>query len=218
MNWFDIFSDIIWHPGIGDATWRGWITVLLYYSTGGLALALWLHQRSTRRFPAADKAANIADRRLYGSLALLLTLLGVARQGGYLRWITELGRTIAWENGWYARRTFPQQQAIHLIYYGSLLLLILLAWGNRHTLLRHGLPLLGTVVLLGFTGIRMVSLHATDTLLTYRQVAGVRLGTALEVGSLLFIAVSLLMPYCVPHFLQWLSHRRHTPVIASTDA
>lgn len=190
--------------------------MLLYYGTALLAFALWSKERGqsdqqVSLYPSTSTSPANSESTawLYGAVAILLIILGVARQSGYFRWITEVGRAIAWEQGWYASRTLPQQQVIHLVYYGSVLLFLVLAWRNRHALLRHGPVLLGVIFLLGFVSVRAVSLHAVDVLLTYRRVAGLRLGTTLEVGSLIFIAIALLIPYLIPVRMQFFYHRPH---------
>ena len=107
MEVYRIFSNIIWQPGIGDNNGWGWSAVVLYYVTALLAGALvWQSGRSQPQSVARQ------DRRFFAGLALLFLGLGLARQTGALRWLTNLGRAVAWEQGWYTHRTLPQQQII----------------------------------------------------------------------------------------------------------
>ena len=192
MEVYRIFSNIIWQPGIGDNNGWGWSAVALYYVTALLAGALvWQSGRSQPQSVARQ------DRRFFAGLALLFLGLGLARQTGALRWLTNLGRAVAWEQGWYTHRTLPQQQIIAGIYYSAIVLLLILVWLNRRTLWRNGLLLLGVVLLLGYLGVRAVSLHSIDYMLTYRRIGGIPWGSAIELGSLLFIGTMLLLLYTV---------------------
>jgi len=197
MNFFKFFSQVLWRPGIGDNNWWGWSAVVLYYGTALLAALLaW---RACRK-PVAPQEKR--DTRFFVLLALLFFGLGVIRQFGLLRWFTQLGRTIAWQHEWYMARTLPQQQLIQVIFYGTALLIILLLWLNRQRLLRRGPLVLGVATLLGYLGIRTVSLHSLDYLFAYRRVEGIPLGVAFELGSLLFISAALVLPPLFRH-CQW---------------
>ncbi len=179
-NPFDLFSHIIWRPGIGDNTWWGWSTVAVYYGTALLAVTLYWQQRRTEK----------SDGRFYVTLALLLLGLGVARQTGLLRWFTEAGRSVAWAEGWYMTRWLVQRQLVCGGLYGGMLLLVLLLWLNRHALRQHGAILLGVSFLLSFVAIRAISFHNVDLWLSRRRM-GIPMNTLLEVGALLWIALSL---------------------------
>ena len=183
----DIVSHIVWHPGIGDDSWVSWIIVGVYY--GIALLALIFHIQGRRELGETG-----GKSQFYFWLAMLLGALGIARHMGLLRWFTELGRALAREQGWYWQRTATQQEIIQSFYYGCGLLFLLLIWLNRHTIVRYGAVLIGVVMLIGFLAIRSVSLHSVDAMLNYRQILGVRWGTAFEIGSLLWIGIMLLLP------------------------
>ncbi len=200
-NLFDLFSHIIWRPGIGDNIWWGWSTVALYYGTALLATLLYMQQRRTEK----------PDGRFYATLALLLLGLGIARQTGLLRWFTELGRAIAREEGWYTTRWLVQQQLVRDGLYGGFLLLLLLLWLNRHALRRQGIILLGVSFLLCFVAIRAISFHNIDFWLSRRHM-GIPMNTLLEGGALLWIALSLCFAggYCASLYpRRWLDRRRN---------
>jgi hypothetical protein len=182
MNPFDLFSHIIWRPGIGDNTWWGWTTVALYYGTALLAGLVYTAQRRTRR-----------AGRFYLAVALLLLGLGLARQTGLLRWLTELGRTLAWQEGWYGARWPVQRQLVQGGIYGGIGLFLLLTWLNRRTLQEHGALLAGLIGLLSFVAIRAISLHQVDAWLSRRRM-GVPINMLLEGGTLLWIALALAVP------------------------
>ena len=180
VNPFDLFYHITWHPGIGDNHWWGWTTVAVYYGTALLAGTIYIQHRRH----------EVADGRFYATQALLLLGLGIVRQTGLLHWFTEVGRSIAWEEGWYATRWLVQRQLVRGGFYGGMLLLLLLIWLNRHALHRHGATLLGVAFLLSFVAVRAISLHNIDAWLS-RRYMGIPMNTLLEVGALLWIGLSL---------------------------
>ncbi len=180
MNPFDLFSHIIWRPGIGDNTWWGWTTVALYYGTALLAGLVYTMQRRRAK----------TDGRFYLAVALLLLGLGLARQTGLLRWFTEAGRTLAWQEGWYGTRWLVQRQLVQGGIYGGIGLFLLLAWLHRRTLQQHGSLLAGLIGLLSFVAIRAISLHQVDAWLSRRRM-GIPINTLLEGGTLLWIALAL---------------------------
>lgn len=192
----EIFSHTIWRPGIDDNTWRGWLTLALYYSAGLTALIVWFGQRrrSMGTKQAEQQSTQRQEQQFPFILGILLLVLGVSSQIGLLRWFTSLGRTVAAAQGWYYDRSSTQYTMIQGMYVGSACLLLLLIWLNRRALLRHGPTLLGFVFLLGFLSVRAVSLHRVDTILYYRRLWGLPMGFVLEAGSLLFIIVALILP------------------------
>jgi len=191
-----IFSQVIWRPGMSDNNWWGWSAVALYYVIALLSISRVWH--TVYRLP---KAHIDRDNYFYAELAILFFGLGIARQIGALRWLTNAGRAIAWEQGWYMHRTLPQQQIIQIISYGSILLFLLLVWLNRQTIWRHGLVLLGVVTLLGYLAIHAVSLHSVDYMLNSRHIGGLPLGPSIEVGTLVFVGAALLLPLVFRHFM-----------------
>lgn len=180
MNPFDLPTHVIWRPGIGDNSWWGWATVAAYYGTALLAgLVATDHRRRA-----------MANSHVYAMVALLLFGLAIARQVGLLRWLTEVGRAVAWQEGWYMNRWLLQRQLVRGGLYGGVLLLLLLIWLNRRTLRHHGATLLGVSFLLSFIAIRAISYHNIDLWLA-RQWMGIPINTLLEMGALLWIACSL---------------------------
>jgi hypothetical protein len=177
MTLWDSLTRIIWRPGLGDNNWAGWLTVGLYYGVG-----LWAFWRSYRQ--------HHRDRHFYLGLALLLLLLGGARQFGLLRWITEWGREVARLEGWYTTRWWLQRRLVWGGGYAGLALFGWLAWHNRRQLRQRGAILLGVVFLVSFVAIRAVSFHNMDVWLSRRR-WGMPGNTLLEVGALLWIALAL---------------------------
>jgi hypothetical protein len=177
---FAITLDDRWHPGIGDPTLGGWLTVFAYF------VAAWLCWRS-----ALAAESNPLHRRrkraFWSAFALLLLLLGVNKQLDLQTWFTQVGRDIALSEGWYEHRQLVQTifiAAIGLV--GCLALVFLFVFARR--LSRGNLAAVaGAAFLVTFVLIRAASFHHVDRMLGIR-LAGLKLNWVLELGGILCIA------------------------------
>ena len=160
-----------WHPGIGDPTLAGWVTV------GGYALATLLCFVVHRRTPER------AERRFWWLVGLLLVLLGINKQLDLQTWLTEVGRDMALAQGWYEQRRIVQGLLIFWLGMG--------VWGVKRWLgvrLRtlsqparlagQGLMLLALFVL-----IRAASFHHVDAWLGL-SLATLRVNVVLELSAI----------------------------------
>jgi hypothetical protein len=166
-------SDGRWHPGIGDPTPMGWITVVAY----GLSAALcW---RCARQLPAPV---------FWWGITAALLLLGLNKQLDLQTWFTQWGRDMARRDGWYAQR--HHYQVVFIAIMGSVCLAAVLAMALA--LRRHWLAYLwvwsGTALLLFFIVARAASFHHVDALLM-SELGGVRLNWVFELGGLAMISV-----------------------------
>src|SRR5262249_3506116 len=85
-----------WSPGIGDPTIAGWVTVALY---AVVAVSVF------------KTLGNVTDRRentLWRAFFLLLVMLGINKQLDLQTALTELGRVLAFAEGWYDQRKTVQ--------------------------------------------------------------------------------------------------------------
>ena len=172
-----------WHPGIGDPTAIGWITVAAY---GSAALLCFLCQR---RSPQGD------HRRFWWFMALVMVLLGVNKQLDLQTWFTEVGRDMAREQGWYARR-----QLVQMVFITGLLLAALAVRGWLVKRLVNLDPYarragIGLLLLMVFVIVRAASFHHIDALLGM-SLQGMRFNAVLElsgIGVIIFAAYGRLM-------------------------
>ncbi len=168
-------SNARWEPGIGDPTVFGWVTVLAY----GLAMLLcYLCHRKAVPGPA---------RRFWLLMALIMLALGLNKQLDLQTWFTEVGRDMALEHGWYARRRLVQVVFIVWLVLAALMLrtkLLQLVRGmDRHArAAAMGLLLLGVFVV-----VRAASFHHVDVLLGL-SLEGLPVNAALELGGIGLIA------------------------------
>jgi hypothetical protein len=203
-----------WSPGIGDPTFVGWITVFAYLLasylcwrvfrqfrlsdpagnrplTTGYAVpvtvflvALAGAKRHTSRLPLPVRLAA-----LWLAVGVALLLLGINKQLDLQTALTEIGRMMARDEGWYARRARVQLVFIVLVVLTG-------AWGLRAILLlAHGGlrsvrgVLIGMVFLVCFVAIRASSFHHVDNLLGY-HLGGFKMNWLLELGGISFVGVN----------------------------
>ena len=171
-----------WSPGIGDPTLLGWLTVAAYVG------AAWLCLRA-RRVALVEQAAG--ERRgavtFWGLGALALAALALNKQLDLQTALTEFGRVIAHEQGWYERRRFVQLGAVILVGLATVAACgagCRLARGN---LRRLWLAILGALELGAFVIIRATSIHKVDKLIG-ADFLGVRVNGWLELGGISCIA------------------------------
>lgn len=174
-----------WHPGIGDPTPIGWITVVAY---GGAALLCFLCQR---------KSAPGPHRQFWWLMALAMLLLGINKQLDLQTWFTEVGRDMAREQGWYARRRWVQMVFIAW--------LLLAAVAARGWLAKRLVDLdryahragIGLLVLMVFVVVRAASFHHIDKLL-WLTFEGMRFNALLELSGIALIALAAIGRLKVP--------------------
>lgn len=200
-----------WSPGIGDPTFVGWITALAYLLVSALCFHIF-NQYRTRARRGGQPALALpivallmaflgGERRLgrvplSGRLAalwlwvgVLLFLLGINKQLDLQTALTEIGRMMAEEEGWYERRAQVQLAfivGVVLIGAWCLAAVVRLARGGLSTV--RGV-LLGTLFLMCFVAIRASSFHHVDALLGY-HFAGFKLNWLIELGGIAFVGVS----------------------------
>lgn len=170
-----------WQPVIGDPTWQGWATVLVYLATMGLALA------AVGRMGPAD-GRRTRERIFWLVTALVMAALAVNKQLDLQSALTAAGRCLAQAQGWYDRRR-PVQigflaglAVLALVFLGVLLKLL------KGSLSRSILPVVGLVFVCAFVLMRATGFHHADRLLGL-PVLGLRTNTVLEWTGPLLISL-----------------------------
>jgi hypothetical protein len=172
-----------WHPGIGDPTAGGWLIAFAYFGAAWLAwkaLAGWESQRSPR------------SRRFWQFILGAMLVLGVNKQLDLQTAFTNIGRWLAWHQGWYADRRGVQVAFIALLLVGGVALLVALLWWLRPLSRAQQLGLAGLCALGAFVMIRAASFHHVDMLLGL-ELGGLRVNWLLEGGSIAVIAAGAAM-------------------------
>jgi len=166
-----------WSPGIGDPTIGGWVTVALY------ALA------AISTFKTFRVVIDGGENTLWRAMFLLLVLLGINKQLDLQSAITELGRVLASEEGWYDERRTVQLWFVLGVAAVCLALAIMLLGLARNAPLATWIALSGMTVLLAFVLIRAASFHHIDRFIGDR-ILGLKWNWILEMGGISIVLLS----------------------------
>jgi len=194
---------IEWSPTIGDPTVMGWLTVLAYFVTAWLCLrAFNTEKRGPERpyrqtVPALFRVlrkswphppAPARRAALWLFLAIVFFFLGINKQLDLQSLLTEVGKTLAYEQGWYDQRRIAQAILIGLVLVAGVASLVSLGWLVRGQLSDFRLPLAGLTFIVVFVVIRATSFHNVDELLGLK-LRGVRMNWVLELTGIGIVTV-----------------------------
>ncbi len=170
-----------WSPGIGDPTPMGWLTVVAYFVA---ALACYRAYQRSRRAARAPGEGRVAI--VWGGLALLLAILGVNKQLDLQSLLTAIGRTMAYEQGWYEERRAVQRIFVLGVAAGALAAAAGLVALARGHVVRLAPALFGAVFLFAFVLVRASSFHHMDAFIAL-DFCGIRMNWLLELSGIAFI-------------------------------
>jgi hypothetical protein len=149
--------DGAWHPGIGDPTPIGWLTVIAYF------LAAW---GCWTAFLTASPTSGARSReRFWLLLAVTLGALGINKQLDLQTALTEIGRALAHAGGWYERRHEVQFSFIVGVVVSGAGALAAMGWLLWPPSVGRAFALGGLIFLLSFVLIRASSFHHVDLFL-----------------------------------------------------
>ena len=171
-----------WHPGIGDPSAMGWVTVVAYFIAAIVLLRQW-------RLSAEIYQNHLKmHRRLLFLFAVTMIGLGINKQLDLQTWLTNVGGDISRAQGWWENRRVAQAVVLTLIVLcgGALMMVIVKADG---VVKEHRMALLGFLVLIVFVVVRASSFFQMDRLINFR-VFGFRMNWFLELGGIAIIAAS----------------------------
>lgn len=164
-------NEFAWRPGIGDPTIGGWFTVALYF------VAVWSTWRTAQSLFLGREVT------IWRSISLMFVALGINKQLDLQSALTEVGRIIALDQGWYGQRQIVQVwfiigvAAVCILIAGGLLILA------RRAPLPTWMALVGTTIVLAFVLIRAASFHHIDRFIGDR-VLGLKWNWVLEMGGI----------------------------------
>ena len=170
-----------WSPGIGDPSFGGWFTVLLYVG------AAYLSYRTAKFVDVLG--APRAEFVVWLLLAVCLGLLGINKQLDLQSALTELGRYLAYHQGWYEYRRTVQFLFILTILVLAVVLgifILLLVWQMPKPTI---LALLGALFIVGFVLVRAASFHQVDHLIG-TSILGLRWNWIIEMGGLVIVQIA----------------------------
>lgn len=170
-----------WSPGLGDNTWVGWLTVVVYL-VAGLAAA-----RAARAVP--DSAVGARRERLFWWIAAVTLLaLAVNKQADLQTLLTMIARCHAQLSGWYNDRRIVQVAFIEVIAGAGVLSLAVLALILRGILGRVWPALLGLGFVCVFVVVRAASFHHVDIFLG-SSIGGIKMNWLLELPGPTLVAL-----------------------------
>jgi hypothetical protein len=158
-----------WHPGIGDPTWIGWLTVGAYAFAVVLAWMAYRSAASDARRLAPSHPYEAANERLVATFWLLafamVAALGINKQLDLQSLFTQVLRDAARVEGWYDERRRYQFAFVVAISGTSAVIIGTVAWIMRVVLDRVWLAVVGLGALSTFVVIRAASFHHVDAIL-----------------------------------------------------
>ncbi|HPC59181.1 MAG TPA: hypothetical protein PKX23_00855 [Verrucomicrobiota bacterium] len=175
----DFISQLRWRPQIGDPSFMGWFTVAAY-ALAAAAAAL------TAARPALRRPGEPWRERVWWGVAMLLAFLCVNKQLDLQSLLTDIGRVIARQQGWYEhRRDFQKWAVVGVVLmasgFGGWFI-----WRFRGFWLSHKLLVAGLFFLVTFICVRMVSFHHVDEVLGLRP-AGFKMNWLLELTGIFLV-------------------------------
>jgi hypothetical protein len=170
-------TQLHWRPHIGDPGFLGWFTVVAY-ALGGL-LALQAGRQADRN--------NNRERLLWFWVAGLMGFLCLNKQLDLQSLFTDLGRVLAREQGWYAKRRGVQEAFVLILLMGGGWLFFLAYWRFRSFWRHHALLLMGVFFTVTFIIVRATSFHHIDRFLG-TPVIGMRINVILELSGIAMVA------------------------------
>ena len=195
MSWTEFISQIYWRPRIGDASFMGWLTVAAYGLTTILCLIVALKQSAEAGGSQAAGVASAENKgaslqhRMWMGVAVLMAFLCLNKQLDLQSLLTNIGRIVANQGGWYEQRRTVQFWFVVAVGLASIAAFVFLAWKTRSIFRGRTLLLLGLSMLLLFVVMRAASFHHVGVFLE-RRVLGLKLNWVLELGSIALVAVS----------------------------
>ena len=169
-----------WSPGIGDPTIVGWVTVFFYF------VGAWeCHRLSTIH----SVAVNQRERAIWWALTLGLLALGINKQLDLQSALTEIGRFVAMQRGWFGERHEVQKQFVYGVAALAAFTAIAGVYLSREAPPAAIFALVGGILLLGFVVMRAASFHHFDYFIR-REVLGLSTNGIIEIGGIWIIAVS----------------------------
>lgn len=187
MNDISPLMQIHWRPGIGDPTFIGWFTVAAYVAAFIFSLA---YMRRLDRTHSEDHAPE--GRRLWRLIALILLLLGINKQLDLQTLLTETGRLLAKQQGWYEQRRSVQALFIAVIASGGIYLFLIVWRAYKNVWRENLLPIAGMLFLIAFVVIRAASFHHVDRILGWHP-GGFKLNWILELGGIACIMATAIV-------------------------
>jgi hypothetical protein len=189
----ELIQHLRWRPTIGDPSLMGWLTVAAY---GLAAIIAFLAAHRAGRAPGLA----LGSRTTWLLVSLLMSFLCLNKQLDLQSLLTDIGRVIAWKQGWYEdRREFQKWFVIGALGISCIIAFVTII-GFRQFWRYHFLLACGLVFLLTFIVVRAISFHHVDIFLR-SQVAGAKMNWVLELTGIALVTTAAIRDWRNPRRL-----------------
>ena len=172
-----------WAPGIGDPTVIGWITVIVYFIVAVICL-----KAAFTTIQNNKQTTEKSIKTFWIFLTLFLVALGINKQFDFQSLLTQIGRDISVEQGWYKHRRIVQMYFVSMIGTIGIIALTFLIKTYHNTYSSIKITLAGCITLFVFIVIRASSFHHIELLIDMK-LFGIKVNWLLELGSLVIIGI-----------------------------
>ena len=194
MSLFTLLStdaDGLWHPGIGDPTPLGWLTVVAYVVA---AIAAFRAAQRNHTPPAGLRedphgAGRTAVLWFWVAVGISMVVLGINKQLDLQTFFTESLRSMAKQQGWYENRRVFQVGFIVSLALGGAATLALVVYALRRVFRYIVGGAVGLSLITSFVLVRAASFHHVDQLLGAGKI---RLNWVLELSGIAVVLLAAL--------------------------
>jgi hypothetical protein len=180
--WEHEVASFNWTPGIGDPTFVGWLTVVLYFAT---SISCWKLRYKIE--PDGRRRSN--EDLAWRFIAILFLALGINKQLDLQTAFTEAGRVVAHLQGWYEQRRPIQLDFIGLVAATCVTVAITLLIWMRRAPIPTWLALMGTILVFGYVLIRAASFHHIDRFIG-ESILGLRWNQVIEISGISLVLIA----------------------------
>jgi hypothetical protein len=178
-----LFSELSWRPTIGDPSFMGWFTVVAYGF--GVALAVLASSRSA----ASNDKIHRREKWVWLGVAGVMAILCVNKQLDLQSLLTDIGRVLSRQQGWYEQRRGFQRLFVVGVLAASVGFGCWSIWRFREFWNSHKLLAGGMLFLLTFIAVRAISFHHFDVVISTR-VLGVRMNWVFELTGIFLVSLA----------------------------
>lgn len=192
MESVTVFSQVRWQLTVGDPTLLGWTTFAAFLFAAALAVLASRAQSAAVDAPGERRR----EARVWRSVAIALGLLGLNKQMDLQSLLTDIGRLVARQQGWYSQRRAVQAWLVIGALVGAGALGCWLGWRHARFWKSHKLLVTGSLLLLAFVAVRAMSFHHADVMLG-RRLFGFKASWVLELAGILLISLAAAREYAL---------------------
>jgi hypothetical protein len=184
----NIIRSVPFKPTVGDPTFLGWLTVLVY-----LVAALSCVLCTIRSEQIFGQEHLLQHRLIWGMMALGLFFLSINKQLDIQSWFTAVIKKIAYVQGWYEFGQRAQIIFVAGMAVVSIIVLVVGIWFFRHVWRQYWLLGLGILFIARFVIVRTATFYGVSLPELSRFTGGFRINWMLEFLGAVVIALAAIL-------------------------